>query len=200
MLFRSLEDDEYEADCRAWETKLRPLFGRRTQVSYREVMDWAQRETVVPPEWGLRVTVLPDEAAGYVEEVDVFRKRLLEATRRSPGDALAHSDPSAMARWREEVMEALAAEVRFCWGGLLALEEVTRWVADDLDGEDPLMPELREELVRARVLVEELRDGLVRRGGDCVLPDEPDAEMVEVLKDRIANASIDAGVTPRPAC
>ena len=57
------------------------------------------------------------------------------------------------------------------------------------------MPELRDELERARCLVEGLRDGLVRRGGACALPDKPDAATIHVLKDRIANASIDAGLT-----
>ncbi len=88
---------------------------------------------------------------------------------------LAHPKTTGAAALLEQVQ----AELLQAWRELLALEATADWVGDDLDGEDPLLPEIRQGLEDVRARVVELAGKL---SAPLVLPDEPDRVLLADLK------------------
>ncbi len=78
---------------------------------------------------------------------------------------------------RSQLGEGIAAN----WRQLGALEQVLTEIAEEVDGEDPLHPEVRELLDKCRAQLLELRDKLQPYTGS-LRQEEPAAELVERLQ------------------
>ena len=85
----------------------------------------------------------------------------------------------------DECATGLGSMLASAWGEMLAMEAVADWVADDLDGEDPLHPDVRWRLgaVRARLLA-----AAERLTVPVVFPAAPDRELVASIKQTIRTA------------
>jgi hypothetical protein len=85
-----------------------------------------------------------------------------------------------MAALREQLREG----VPWCWREVRAVEMVLDEVAAEFDGEDPLLPPVREVLDKTRQDLRELHVLLDFVDAEAELP-EPDEERVAELRERL---------------
>jgi len=184
-----LDDEEMVAEQARQEARIRAaakqgeLAVERGKVRCGELMDWAEREVTVVPEWGLEMQVLPAGHEEYVARVNRFREQLFAAV--APARAPAVEDAPDWEHLIADMVEAIVAGLRESWGVFLALDAAMESAAEGLDGEPVLHPEtmLQLEDVRKRILwkVEQL----VEEGVEVELPGEPEAEFLRMLQNRI---------------
>ena len=173
--------------------------GRRLLINNGSFYDWLGEPVPVCPEWGKGYNVLPDDQAEQVESLKKERLHAWEAVSRSPTspllelleEKLGRQVTERQERW-DEAMAALAESLRegvpWCWQELRAVETVLDEVAEEFDGEDPLLPPVREVLDKTHQDLVELQPLLRFVDADCDLP-EPDEERVEFLRRRWLHSS-----------
>jgi hypothetical protein len=168
--------------------------GRRLLVNNGSFYDWLGEPVPVCPEWGKGYNVLPDDQAEQVESLKKERLHAWEAVSRSPTspilefleERLGRRVTERQERW-EEAMAALRESLRegipWCWQELRAAETVLAEVAEEFNGEDPLLPPVREVLDKTHQDLVELHPLLSFVDVEVELP-EPDEERVEFLRQR----------------
>jgi hypothetical protein len=205
------EDDEQVVSDKAWNRllaeKKRELTrlvqesvlagkrrGRGLLINNGSFYDWLGEPVPVCPEWGTGYDVLPDDETQQVERLKKERLRALEALSRSPAspilelleEKLGRRATERQERW-DEAMAALREQLRegvpWCWQEVRAVETVLEEVAAEFDGEDPLLPPVREVLDKTRQDLAELHVLLDFVDAEAELP-EPDEERVDFLKER----------------
>ncbi len=166
--------------------------GRRLLVNNGSFYDWLGEPVPLFPEWGKGYDVLPDDQAERVEWLKKERLRAHEAVSRSPTspllefleEKLGHQVTERQERW-DEAMAALRESLRegvpWCWQELRATETVLAEVAEEFDGEDPLLPPVREVLDKTHQDLVELHPLLDFVDVEAELP-EPDEERVEQFR------------------
>jgi len=101
-------------------------------------------------------------------------------------ESVGHSVTERKDRW-DEAMAALREQLRegvpWCWQEVRAVETVLDEVAAEFDGEDPLLPPVREVLDKTRSDLAELHLLLDFVDAEAELP-EPDMQRVEFLRQR----------------
>ncbi len=80
--------------------------------------------------------------------------------------------------------ESLREGIPWCWQELRAVEMVLDEVAEEFDGEDPLLPPVREVLGKTRQDLTELHSSLQYVDAEVDLP-EPHEERVAWLRQRL---------------
>jgi hypothetical protein len=168
--------------------------GRRLLINNGSFYDWLGEPVPVCPDWGKGYDVLPDDQADLVESLKSERLRVREVVAKSPvssvqrllEEQLGRPVTERQERW-DEVMAALAEslgeEIPWCWQELRAAETVLEEVAEAFDGEDPLLPQVREVLDKTRRDLVQLHPLLSFVDVEVELP-EPDEERVEFLRQR----------------
>ena len=205
------EDDEQLVSDKAWnrllvqkKAELRRLAedgvlaskrrGRRLLVNSGSFYDWLGEPVPIFPEWGNGYDVLPDDQADRVERLKKERLDAQEAISKSPTspllelleEKLGRRVTDRQERW-DEAMAALRQSLRegvpWCWQELRAVEMVLDEVAQEFDGEDPLLPPVREVLDKTRQDLVDLHSSLPHVDAEVDLP-EPDEERVAFLRQR----------------
>ena len=168
--------------------------GRRLLINNGSFCDWLGEPVPVCPDWGKGYDVLPDDQAERVESLKGERLRAQEVVARSPispmqrflEEQLGRRVTDRQERW-DEAMAALRQSLRegvpWCWQELRAVEMVLAEVAEEFDGEDPLVPAVREVLDKTRQDLVELHPLLSFVDVEVELT-EPDEERVEFLRQR----------------
>jgi hypothetical protein len=168
--------------------------GRRLLINNGSFYDWLGEPVPVCPDSGKSYDVLLDDQADRMESLKSERLRAWEAVSRSPTspilefleEKLGRPVTERQERW-DEVIAALAESLRegvpLCWQDLRAVETVVEEVAQHFDGEDPLLPPVRELLGKTRQGLLELHPLLDFVDVAAELP-EPDEERVEFLRQR----------------
>jgi hypothetical protein len=133
--------------------------------------------------------------------VEARRKARLsaqEAIAASPASPIQEALEGAVGRSvterRERYDEAMAAlrqrlreDTPWCWRELRAVETVVEEVAQEFNGEDPLLPPVRNVLDKAHQELADLPELLVAVGVEVELS-EPDEERVADLRERLLRA------------
>jgi len=205
------DDDEKVVSDKAWnrllaekKTELRRLAdqgalasrrsGRRLLMNAGSFYDWLGEPVPLWTEWGRDYDVLPDDQADRVEWLKKERLRAQEAVSGSPASpavAVLEEKLRCLVRkprepW-DEVVAALTQSLRegvpHCWQELRAAEMVLQEVAEEFDGEDLLLPPVREVLDKTRNDLAELHSSLQYVDAEVDLP-EPDEERVAWLRQR----------------
>jgi hypothetical protein len=191
-----LEDDEMEADRVQWEQRIKQalrakqLKGTKDGIRYGELMDWAGQEVSVYAQRGHTLAVLPDDQAEYVEQATMAREKLLVLSDEAPRDIVPVGDLNRMEKLRENGLRGIVRELGECEVTRLSVLEVADWVAEDFDGEDVVLPILRDRLDEIGEAIGRLVASLdEREAWKVTLPEGTDAEFVELLKRRIARAN-----------
>jgi len=169
--------------------------GRRLLINNGSFFDWLGEPVPLWPEWGKGYDVLRDGQADEVESLKKARLRAQEAIAASPAspiqkaleEAVGRSVTERKDRW-DEAMAALRERLRedtpWCWQELRAVETVLDEVAQEFDGEDPLVPPARNVLDKARQELAELPTLLDAVHVEVEFP-EPDEERVAQLRERL---------------
>jgi len=168
--------------------------GRRLLINNGSFYDWLGEPVPVCPDWGKGYDVLPDDQAERVESLKKERLDAQEAISRSPTspilelleERLGHQLTERQERWDEAMValrESLREGIPWCWQELRATETVLAEVAEEFDGEDPLLPPVREVLNKTRQDLVELHPLLSFVDVEVELT-EPDEERVEFLRQR----------------
>jgi hypothetical protein len=168
--------------------------GRRLLINAGFFYDWLGEPVRLWPEWGKGYDVLPDDQAEQVERLKKERLRAQEAIAGSPTspilelleEKLGRRVTDRQERW-DEAMAALRQSLReripWCWQELRAVETVLDEVAEEFNGEDPLLPPVRQVLDKTRQDLVELQPLLGFVDAEVDLP-ELDEERVEWLRQR----------------
>jgi hypothetical protein len=168
--------------------------GRRLLINNGSFYDWLGEPVPLSPEWGNGYCVLPDDQAERVERLKKERLDAQEAIPRSPTSPVVALLEKRLGRrvteregcW-DEAMAALRDSLRegipWCWQELRAVETVLDEVAQEFDGEDPLVPALRRVLDKTRQDLVELHPLLGFVDVEVELP-EVDEERVAWLRQR----------------
>jgi hypothetical protein len=158
--------------------------------------DWLGEPVPLWPEWGKGYDVFPDDQADDVESLKNARLRAQEAIAASPAspiqealeEAVGRSVTERQERW-DEAMAALRDQLRegvpWCWQELRAVETVLDEVAQEFDGEDALVPPVREVLDKTREDLVGLQHPLLDAVDVEVELPEPDEERVTALRERL---------------
>ena len=155
------------------------------RVTVGAFYDWLGEPTPIAPERGLRYDVRPDAEAEEVQRARDLRHGAWEAMERL--DALPPRDRGAGAkagsggeetRLSDLLARRLRAGVRRQWQELRVIEDEARRVAEELDCDDALMPEVRAVLRRCRERLETLAHDPIALPAPIELP-EPDDELRE---------------------
>jgi hypothetical protein len=166
--------------------------GRRLLIHNGSFYDWLGEPVPVCPDWGKGYDVLPDDQAERVESLKKARLRAQEVVARSPispmqrflEEQLGRRVTERQERW-DEAMAALRESLRegvpWCWQELRAVETVLAEVAEEFDGEDPLLPPVRSVLDKTHQELIDLHPLLDAVDAEVDLP-EPDEERVEQLR------------------
>jgi hypothetical protein len=168
--------------------------GRGLLINNGSFYDWLGEPVPLCPEWGKGYDVLPDDQADQVESLQKVRLRAWEAVSRSPAspimerleESVGRSVTERQERWDEAVgalREQLREGVPWCWREVRAVETVLEEVAAEFDGEDPLLPLVRQVLDKTRQDLVDLHLLLDFVDAEAELP-EPDEERVEFLRHR----------------
>jgi hypothetical protein len=206
------EDDEQVVKAKAWNRvlaeKKRELArlvqegalaakrkGRGLLINSGSFYDWLGQPVPLCPEWGKGYDVFPDDQAGEVASMKKARLRAQEAIAASPAspilerleEAVGRTVTERQERWDEAtaaLREQLREGVPWCWREVRAVETVLHEVAAEFDGEDPLLPTVREILDKTREDLAGLQHPLLDFvDAEAELP-EPDEERVEFLRQR----------------
>jgi hypothetical protein len=168
--------------------------GRRLLINNGSFYDWLGEPVPLCPDWGKGYDVLPDDQADPVESLKRERLRAQEVVAKFPissmqkflEEELGRPVTERQERW-DEAMAALAESLRegipWCWQELRAAETVLEEVAEAFNGEDPLLPQVREVLDKTRRDLVELHPLLDFVDVEVELP-ELDEERVEFLRRR----------------
>ena len=168
--------------------------GRGLLINNGSFYDWLGEPVPVCPDWGKGYDVLPDDQADRVESLKKERLRAQEAVAGSPvssmqrflEEQLGRRVTERVERWDEAtaaLAESLREGVPWCWQELRAAEMVLAEVAQEFDGEDPLVPAVRRILDKTRQDLVELKPLLEFVDAEAELPD-PDEERVTFLRER----------------
>jgi hypothetical protein len=168
--------------------------GRRLLINAGSFYDWLREPVPVCPDWGNGYDVLPHDQAERVESLKKERLDAQEAISRSPTspilefleEKLGRRVTDRQERWDEAMValrESLREGVPWCWQELRAAEAVLEEVAEAFDGEDPLLPPVREVLDNTRQELVQLHPLLDFVDVEVELP-EPGEERVEFLRRR----------------
>ena len=169
--------------------------GRGLLINNGSFYDWLSDPVPVCPDWGIGYDVLPDDQAERVERLKRERLRALEALSRSPAspildfleEKLGRRVTERQERW-DEAMASLREQLRegvpWCWQEVRAVETVLEEVAAEFDGEDPLLPLVRQVLDKTREELAGLQHPLLDAVDVEVELPEPDEERVTFLRER----------------
>jgi len=169
--------------------------GRGLLINNGSFYDWLGEPVPVCPDWGRRYDVLPDDQMDRVESLKKERLRAQEAVAGSPissmqrflEERLGRRVTERGERWDEATAaqaESLREGVPWCWQELRAVETVLDEVAQEFDGEDPLVPAVRRTLDKTRQDLVALQPLLSFVDVEAELP-EPDEERVAELRERL---------------
>ena len=169
--------------------------GRGLLINNGSFYDWLGEPVPVCPDWGRRYDVLPDDQMDRVESLKKERLRAQEAVAGSPissmqrflEERLGRRVTERGERWDEAtaaLAESLREGVPWCWQELRAVETVLDEVAQEFDGEDPLVPAVRRTLDKTRQDLVALQPLLSFVDVEAELP-EPDEERVAELRERL---------------
>jgi hypothetical protein len=169
--------------------------GRGLLINNGSFFDWLGEPVPVCPEWGKGYDVFPDGQADEVAFRKKARLRAQQAIAASPASPIQEALEESVGyrvtdrkeRW-DEAMAALRERLRedtpWCWQELRAVETVLEEVAREFDGEDPLLPPVRNVLDKAHQELAELPTMLTAVDVEVELP-EPDEERVADLRERL---------------
>ncbi len=160
--------------------------GNDASVTVGALYDWLGEPPPLAPERGLRYDVRPDAEAEEVQRARDLRRGAWEALEQL--DRLSLRDPDASAndgggdeeiRLLDLLVRRVRAGVRQNWQELRVIEDEARSVAEELDCDDALAPEVRAVLQRCRERLESLANDPIALPAPIELP-EPDDEVREV--------------------
>jgi hypothetical protein len=169
--------------------------GRGLLINNGSFFDWLGEPVPVCPNWGKGYDVFPNDQAGEVESLKEARLRAQESIAASPAspiqeyleESLGSSAIDRRERW-DEAMAALRERLRegvpWCWQELRAVEMVLQGVAQEFDGEDPLVPPVRSILDQAHQELADMPQFLDAIHVEVELP-ELDEERVAQLSERL---------------
>jgi hypothetical protein len=165
--------------------------GRRLLVNNGSFYDWLGHPVPVRPDWGTSYDVLPDDQAESLKKTRLRAQKAIAASPTSPileflEEKLGRRVTERQERWDEAMAalrQSLLEGVPWCWQELRAVEAVLDEVAQEFDGEDPLLPPVREVLNKTHQDLVELHPLLSFVDVQVDLP-EPDEERVEFLRQR----------------
>ena len=169
--------------------------GRRLLINNGSFYDWLGDPVPVSPDWGKGYDLLPDDQADRVESLKTERLRAQQVVAKSPvssvqrflEEELGRPVTERQERW-DEAMAALAESLRegvpWCWQELRAVETVLEEVTQEFNGEDPLVPAVREVLDKTHQDLADLPSFLAALDVEVELP-EPDEERVDAFRQRL---------------
>ncbi len=143
------------------------------------------------PAWGLRFEVFPDSEAGQVGRLQDERARVRKAISRAPLNAWMDAELKERAHCgrTEETWDSLVQRVKDrtiqYWLDLRAIEIVCAQAAEEFDGEDPAIPEVRAIVAWIRPELIGLHQKATTIYGQKFELAEPDDLRVEAIR-RIA--------------
>lgn len=193
------EDDDWEDTEEAWEAavtrrvaELRALVKDGSLVSEKrhdgeivvawgDYCDWRREEAHVLPEYGIKVSVWPDEAAPLVEQQRITLKALRQRCSEAPG----LGGGGRIDGLRDTLLGGVSAELRLLWADLLAVEDVLAWATERFSDEEPLHPAGREMLDGIRTAAQALHDDLTGEGQEVELPEEPAEDTASLLRRKV---------------
>jgi hypothetical protein len=164
-------------------------------ISNGSFYDWLGEPVPLCPDWGKGYDVFPDDRAEQAKSLKRARLNAWEAVSKSPAspilerleEAVGRSVTERQERW-DEAMAALRERLRegvpWCWQELRAVETVLDEVAQEFDGEDPLVPPVRNVLDKAHQELADMPQFLGALHVEVELP-EPDEERVDALRQRL---------------
>ncbi len=160
--------------------------GSRLRIQAGSFYDWLGEPVPVVPDVGVAYAVVPDARAVEVAWEREQLRRAWEVLARMPEplDREERGGPAEEGSLRALAWAALA-EVRdglqATWRELRAVEVVVGEVAEELGGEDPALPEVRELLDDAKAVLQGLREDLEPLCGPFDLP-EPEETLVALIR------------------
>jgi hypothetical protein len=165
--------------------------GRGLLVNNGSFYDWLGHPVPVRPDWGTSYDVLPDDQAESLKKTRLRAQKAIAASPTSPileflEEKLGRRVTERQERWDEAMValrESLREGVPWCWQELRAVEMVLDEVAQEFDGEDPLLPPVREVLDKTRQDLVDLHSSLPHVDVEVDLS-EPDEERIEFLRQR----------------
>ncbi len=145
--------------------------------------------------WGSEVGVLCDWLLRSCSDLSKSDRKLVKQLRQRaptmkklPFDLETPIDPERGPDCGDELGRALAVSVRDAlvqhWPEVRAIEIVVQETAEELDGEDPLHPDVRRMLDETKRTLAEVHEGFAPYAGKMELP-EPDEESVGIVRTLI---------------
>ena len=173
--------------------------GRRLVVNVGSFYDWLGEPTPVYPEWGTEFEVFPDAEADKVKGLGWERSDVQESLARSPMHTSlvfdwgkfapnrhrsSQESPSRIDEACDALIATLKEGIQKCWGEMRAAEQVLAQAAEEFDGEDPLLPELRSVLDGIREELSDLHEQAKQDIEPLELP-EPDEEVLARVRSLV---------------
>ncbi len=183
--------------------------GRRLRVQAGSFYDWLEEEVPVWPESAFDFEVLPDDEAEEVARRRRERDGALKAQRHGPSLPLMYMEGwpeilRAAAEVREqpeantldELLELhktiLREGIEKRWRELGAAKAVIEEVAEEFDGEDPVLPRVRQALEDTEERLRGVHKGLLDYVERFELPEPGEEALAEVreLMEQTANVTV----------
>lgn len=187
LVDHELDGEELDADYTLQEARIQEaakagrLRVERGHVRYGELLDWADRESRVLPDWGATVAVLPDGSEDYVERVRTFRERLFAIVNCPPGPAAGEA---GVQRLVVALRERVAQDLAESWGIVLAIEQAVAILERDFEDTPVVHPATLLELEAARERLKALVAQVQQEGLVVALPEGPEPELAALLQRR----------------
>lgn len=153
--------------------------------------DWVELPAPVLPEWAREYDVRPDGETGAVRALRRRGEDARSAYRRGPTAPVVHlpdvrmdfGEPSEIDKLVTVHKERLRAGIDEHWAKLCAVQQVALEVAQEFDGEDPALPEMRHVLDHCEEKLKELYQETQRYTGpfDLAEPAEDEVAWVRQL-------------------
>jgi hypothetical protein len=196
-------DAGWESTWRACRAELRKLAsqgeiaskgrGARLRLQQGAFYDWLGETIPLVPEWGGDIEVLPDDRSDEVER----RRRDYEWLRENidgtpmrfavpldtdhPVDACVEPTREGGDRLAHALLFAILRDIRIHWAELRAIEIVAGESADEFDGEDVFVPDLRRTLDEAKARLKAAAEEVGPYVASVETP-EPDDDAVALVR------------------
>ncbi len=173
--------------------------GRRLLVTVGSFYDWLGEPPPVRPEWGVEFEVFPDSETDKVEWQKRERSDVQKALARSPMNPALVFDwgkfapdrhgssrepPSQIDETCSALLKSLKDGVETYWQEMRASQQVLAEAAEEFDGEDPLLPDLRGVLDGIQKELEDLHEQAKRDIEPLELP-EPDENVMARVRSLV---------------
>jgi hypothetical protein len=170
--------------------------GRHLLVTAGSFDEWTGKPSRPLAEWACTFDIFPDEQAGKVEALRLFRQHAREVLSFAPLDLVLGSPALRARRLRRKtetpiaglddiidgLLAALLAGVEDRHRDLRAVELAVEDVAREFDVDDPLPPPIRSLLETSTASLDEACRGLEHYIGKTRLPEPDDSDVEEVRR------------------